>query len=128
MALPNDITLNPQNSGGANVATAFAFVTEKDQKSIRRVTATALTAPQTLTIQHQSRVQGGLKVNSHQIREDLTKIDTLKGQVTMNAWLVINLPEGQTAIGVQDVKDVIGHIAELCKVSGYVEKILAGES
>lgn len=128
MALNTDITLNPQNYGGANVSTVFTFVTEKDQKSIRRVTATALTAPNTLTVQHQVRKVGALDVNSHQVRIDLTAIDTNVGAVQANVWTVINLPAGQTAITAAHVKDMFGQIAALLATAGVMDKILAGES
>lgn len=128
MALTTDIALNPQNYGGANVTTTFVFVTEKDQKSIRRVTATALTTPNTLTVQHQLRKVGALNVNSHQIRLDFSAVDTNAGLVTANVWTVINLPAGQTAITAAHIKDMFGQIAALGATAGVMDKILAGES
>lgn len=128
MALTSDITVNPQNFGGANVATTFVFVTEKDQKSTRRVTATALTTPNTLTIQHSLRKQGGRDVNSHQIRIDLTAVDVLAGPVAASSWLVFNLPVGQTAITAQHIKDMCGQIAHLITQAAVMDKLLAGES
>lgn len=128
MALPADITVNPTGFGGANVATTFVFVTEKDQKSIRRVTSTALTTPNTLTTQHTLRKQGGKDVNSHQVRIDFTANDALVGPVTASAWLVFNLPVGQTAITSQNIKDMCGQIGHLITQVGFMDKLLAGES
>lgn len=128
MALPNDVTLNPNGFGGANVNTVFAFITEKDQKSIRRVTATALTAPYTLTIAHQARKQGVLDADSHLIRLDLEKTDTVAGKVAARGWLSLEVPRGQTAIAASDVKDLVGHLVSLWTQTGYADKILAGES
>lgn len=128
MALANDIILNPNGFGGANVNTTFAFITEKDQKSIRRVTATALTAPNTLTIAHQVRKQGSLDVDSHLVRLDLTKADALAGLVTASAWLSISFPKGQSAITLSDIKDMVGQLVDLWTETGYADKIMAGES
>lgn len=128
MALTADLALNPTTFGGANVTTTFVFVTEKDQKSIRRVTATALTTPNTLTVQHTLRKSGGKDVNSHQVRIDLTANDPLLGPVTANAWLVFNLPVGQTVITAANIKDMCGQISHLITQAGVMDKLLAGES
>ncbi len=128
MALPTDLALNPNGFGGANAVTNYAFVTEKDQKSIRRVTATALTSPQTLTIQHQERKTGSIIADSHQIRVDLNKVDPVLGSITASVWLVVNLPRLQTVITASDVKDLVGHVVHTWVTTGYADKILAGES
>lgn len=128
MALPADITVNPTNFGGANVSTVYVFVTEKDKKSIRQVTATALTTPNILTIQHTLRKQGGKDVNSHQVRIDFTANDALAGPVSASVWTVFNLPVGQTAITAQHIKDMVGQIGHLVTQAGFMDKLLAGES
>lgn len=128
MALPADLVLNPNGFGGANAATTYSFVTESNQKAIRRVTATALTSPQTLTIQHQERKSGAVLSDSHQIRVDLNKVDTNLGTVTASAWLVVSLPRGQTAITAADIKDLVGHVVHAWVTTGNADKILAGES
>lgn len=128
MALTTDLALNPQNYGGANVTTTFVFVTEKDQKSLRRVTATALTSPDTLTVQHTLRKQGSLDVDSHLVRRDLTKTDVLQGPVTASVWCSLNYPKGQTAITADDIKRMFGEVAALLCAAGIMDKVLAGES
>lgn len=128
MALPTDITVNPQNFGGANVSTTFVFVTEKDQKSVRRVTSTALTTPNTLTVQHSLRKISGKDVNSHLVRIDLAAVDVLAGPVSAASWLSFNLPVGQTAITAQHIKDMCGQIAHLITQATFMDKLLAGES
>lgn len=128
MALPTDITVNPTGFGGANVPTTFVFVTEKDQKSVRRVTATALTTPNTLTVQHSLRKIGGKDANSHLVRIDLSAVDALAGPVASAAWLSFHLPVNQTAITAQNIKDMCGQIAHLITQVGFMDKLLAGES
>lgn len=128
MALASDITVNPNGFGGANVATTFSFVTESNQKAIRRVTSTALTTPNTLTVQHSTRNQSGKVVDSHNIRIDLTKIDADLGEVQDSVWTNINHVRGQSAITASDLKDMFGQIADLLTETGYFDKILAGES
>lgn len=120
----NDITLNPQSFGGQNEDKVYSLVSVGDTGSLRRVSATSTSTPETLTIGHRSAVEKGLTVNQHMVRTDTTLLDPNKGEVKVSAWLVIRVPKGTTVVTATVIKDQIGRLLAFEQASGALDKIL----
>lgn len=126
--IANDLTLNPGSYGGTAADLVFVlggFPTSTS--SLRRVTATALTEPNSLLVSHQTVKRGDITYSRHLIRRDRILIDTLKGNVKGSAWLTIEAPNGVTVWTPAVLKDIVGHLASTYMGSGVMDKILAGE-
>lgn len=120
----NDITLNPQSFGGQNEDKVYSLVSVGDTGSLRRVSATSTSTPETLTIGHRSAVEKGLTVNQHMVRTDIILLDPDKGEVKVSAWLVIRVPKGTTVVTTTVIKDQIGRLLAFEQASGALDKIL----
>lgn len=124
----NDISLNPQAYAGQNASKTYSLVGwGGDASSIRRVSATALTTPETLTVSHRQGKVNGILTDQHLIRMDLNKNDTLAGPVKLSAWLSLNVPKGQTAITTQDIYDMVGRLIAFEQGANVLTKILNSE-
>lgn len=131
MALSNDLTLNPGSYGGTagDKVYKLVFPASPTSGSLRRVAATALTAPESVTINHRVISKSdGIKVNQHQIRADETVISTLAGAQKIEAWMVIKAPEGVSEVTAAKVKDLVGRMFAAWMGGGNADAILAGES
>lgn len=128
----NDITLNPQAFGGANADKTYSLVLPLGtDASLRRVSATSSTTPETLKIAHQSSsTKYGietLRYDRHLIRLDEAFIDPIKGPGALNAWFVLNNPVGTSVITNQKILDITGRLIAFMRTSGYMDKILNSE-
>lgn len=127
--IANDLTLNPGPYGGTAADLVFVLGGyPTSTSSLRRVTATALTEPNSLLISHQTVKRGDVTYNRHLVRRDRVLIDTLKGNVKGSAWLTLEAPNGVTVWTPAVLKDLVGHLVSTYMSSGVMDKILAGES
>lgn len=127
--IANDLTLNPGSYGGTAANLVFVLGGyPTSTSSIRRVTATALTEPNSLLISHQTAVRGGVTYDRHLLRRDRTLIDSLQGNVKGSAWLTIEAPRGVAVWTPSVIKDMVGHLVSAYMGSGVMDQILAGES
>lgn len=69
-----DITLN--DGQGTPAAHVFSYIAQKDGRVIRSEMAAPAEEPLTLTQAHTERKSGALKIHSHLLRIDKTKLDT----------------------------------------------------
>lgn len=123
----NDITLNPQPYGGANADKVFSLVGwGGDSSSIRRVSATASTAPDTLKVSHRETKQGKVVYDDHMVRRDLTVVDPILGPVTVSAWIVVKMPRGTSAT-VAQAKNTLGEAVDFLMEAGATDKFLNSE-
>lgn len=128
-----DIILNPTSFGGANVNKTYSLVLPLgSDTSIRRVSATASTLPETLKIAHQQQTvsSGGaskLTYYQHLIRLDQAFNDPIYGQGNLSAWLVMRDPIGTSVITSQHRLDLIGRLLAFEQTAGYLDKILNNE-
>lgn len=127
-----DIPLNPTAFGGTNASKTYSLVLPLGtESSIRRVSSTAATFPETLKIAHQqssvSNEVGKLTYNQHLIRLDQSFTDPVKGSGQLSAWLVVRNPIGTTAITGQMIIDLVGRLLAFEQTSGYLDKILNNE-
>lgn len=124
----NDITLNPQTFGGQNVNKVYSLVGwGSDTSTTRRVSATATTTPETLTVSHRDTKSGSLTTSQHLVRTDIELADPVVGRVTMSAWLVIRVPQGTSVITSQVIKDQVGRLIAFEQAAGAIDKILNSE-
>lgn len=124
----DDITLNPQTFGGQNVDKVYSlFSWGGDTSTIRRVSATANTTPETLTVSHRQTKAGVVTTNQHMIRVDISLTDPILGQVVVSAWLVIRVPLGTTIVTDQVIKDQVGRLLAFEQSAGALAKILNSE-
>lgn len=127
-----DITLNPTAFGGTNANKVYSLVLPLgNDSSIRRVSSTAATTPETLKISHQissaKNEVGVIQYGQHLIRLDEVFTDVAKGTGQLSAWMVIRNPLGTTAITSQKIIDIIGRLLAFEQSSGYLDKILNNE-
>lgn len=122
------IAINPQSFGGANASTSYALVGLTGiAASLRRVSATAATAPDTLTISHQGSKRGSVSTDRHMVRVDKTYIDLVKGPVVVSAWLVIEVPKEAAIVTLTEVKEVVGRLLAFEQGSGNIDKLYNSE-
>lgn len=122
------IAINPNTYGGANVSTSYALVGLTGiAASLRRVSATAATAPDTLTISHQGSKRGSIDTDRHMVRVDKTYIDPIKGPVVTSAWMVIEVPKGTSVVTLTEVKEVVGRLVAFEQASGNIDKLVNSE-
>lgn len=127
--IANDLTLNPGSYGGTAANLVFVLGGyPTPTSSLRRVTATALTEPNSLLISHQSVVRGGVTYDRHLVRRDRTLIDSLAGNVKGSAWITMEAPRGVSVWTPSVMKDMVGHLVSAYMGSGVMDQILAGES
>lgn len=124
----NNLVVNPQTFGGANASTTYSLVGFSGANaSIRRDSATAATAPDTLTISHRDEKRNGRPTHQAMVRIDKVFQDTLLGPVTLSAWLVIAIPKGTTIINTTAVKEVVGRVLAIEQASGAIDKLINSE-
>lgn len=128
-----DLILNPSAFGGANVNKTYSLVLPLGtDTSIRRVSATSATLPETLKIAHQRQqvINPGfapLVYNQHLIRFDTAFNSAIFGQGTESAWFVIRNAVGVTEFTTQNRLDQIGRLLAFEQTAGYLDKILNNE-
>lgn len=126
--IANDLTLNPGSYGGTAADLVFVLGGyPTPTSSVRRVSATALTEPNSLLISHQSVIRNSITYDRHLVRRDRVLIDTARN-IKGSAWLTIEAPRGVTAWTAENVKDLVGHLVSCYMISGVMDKILAGEA
>lgn len=126
--IANDLTLNPGSYGGTAADLVFVLGGyPTPTSSVRRVSATALTEPNSLLISHQSVIRNSITYDRHLVRRDRVLIDTARN-IKGSAWLTIEAPRGVTAWTAGNVKDLVGHLVSCYMISGVMDKILAGEA
>lgn len=123
-----DITINPSSTGGANANNLYKLIGfPTNDSSLRRVTATAGTTPEELTVKHQSLKRGALTYQRHLLRVDQTFIDSIQGPVKVAAWVVVEHPQGVSAVALTQQNEVLGRLHAALAVSGLKDAVLAGE-
>lgn len=127
-----DISLNPTAFGGTNAAKVYSLVLPLGtDTSLRRVSATSATTPETVKISHQSSSSknevGVIQYQQHLVRLDQSFVDTIKGTGQLSAWMVLRNPIGTTAITSQMIIDIIGRLFAFEQTAGALDKILNNE-
>lgn len=124
----NAITLNPQTFGGANANKVYDLVSwGGDNSSLRRVSSTATTTPETLAISHREFKEGAVTVDQHLIRLDEVLTDPVLGQTKLSAWMVIRVPRGTSVVTNQKILDIVGRLIALEQGVGNITRILNSE-
>lgn len=126
--IANDLTLNPGSYGGTAANLVFVLGGyPTPTSSIRRVQATALTEPNSLTISHQLVTRDGLQYARRMARRDRSLIDPILGTKKGSVWLATDIPLGTSVFTNAVVKDMIGHLASFWMTAGVTDAFLAGE-
>jgi hypothetical protein len=124
----NDISLNPTSFGGTNAAKVYSLVGwGGDSSSLRRVSATAASNPETLTISHRESKDGAITTDQHLVRLDESIVDPLLGRVVFSAWLVVRVPRGTSVITLAKIKDIVGRLIAFEQASNAIDQILNSE-
>lgn len=128
MAFNTDITLNPSTHGGTGGDLTYSEVAyiNSGEGKLRRVSATASTAPDELTISHREQ-PGKVKADQHLVRIDTVFSDPVLGPVTLSSWVVMRVPKGTSVVSVAGIKDQLGRLIHFLRTTGYVEKLLNSE-
>lgn len=125
------LSLNPNGSitlDGTNSAKVFDLVDFPSQgQSVRRVAATALTTPETLTISHRDFVEKGQPMHQHLVRMDIAALSALGVKQPCAAWLVVKHPGDNVTVTPAMIKDMVYRLFRLMTTTGYLDKIINGE-
>lgn len=117
---------DPQTlTGDAASSHAYALRSILDGKSLRAVATAPVNAPETLTLSHQVSSRGGIPLDRHLVRLDLTKINALGVPVVISFYVTIEVPQDAivTAAMVKDMRtQMTGFL-----VDANLTKILNGE-
>lgn len=128
MSLATDQTLNPGSYGGAAADKVYNLINAPTPTStLRRVSSTATTAPDRLTISHRQSKKGSISRDDHLIRIDEQFNDPVMGSGDFSAWLSIQVPRGTSVVTAQLVKNQVGRVIAAWMASGNADKILNGE-
>lgn len=125
----NDVSSNPttQLTGASNSAKTFSLVEMDGGRSLRRVSSTAATAPELLTISHEKRKSGSYDYDAHLVRFDFQETDPAKGLVQYGARFVLDVPRGTTVVTSQKLIDCVGRLLDFIRASGNLDKIINSE-
>lgn len=129
--LPNDITLNANTyigTAGDKVYNLVSLDNTAGSGTLRRVAATALTTPETLRISHRTTKKGDVTYDQHLVRLDESSNDPLLGSLQASAWFVVVIPRGSTTATATTAKTLTGRVIHSVLQSGYLDKVLNGES
>lgn len=129
--IENDVTLNANTYIGTPGDKTYNLVSLDNTAgsgTLRRVSATALTAPETLRISHRTIKKGNVTFDQHLVRLDETGSDPLLGTLSGSSWFVTLVPRGSTVITANTSKSLTGRLIHALLKSGYFDKLLNGES
>lgn len=82
--------------------------------------------PETLSVNHTESKAGGLPLDRHLIRLDLSKSTASGAVVKASFYVVMEVPR-DPVITAAMLKDMKTQMVNLLAVSGYMDKLLAGE-
>lgn len=129
MGFALDISLNPNAFGGENVAKVFEDVGYVDNGTgrLRRVAATAMTAPETLTVSHRrTKESSGVSVDQHLVRLDNQIVTAGAGTVKYSCWLVIRNPVGVSEVTAALIKSQVGRLVAFQQAANATDNLLNG--
>ena len=121
MAFSQDITL----AGDASSSRVYAETSQKDGNTIRKVASAPLNAPEVLQIKHQESSRGGVPLDRHVVRLDLTKITSAGLPVIASVYMTFEVPR-DSAVTVAMIKDMRTQMNNFT-VDANVVKLLNGE-
>ena len=116
-----DITL----AGDSSSTRTYSLRSVTDGKAIRANPSAPLNAPETLTINHQKSSRGGIPLDRHLVRLDLTKINASGAPVVASVYVTIEVPE-DTVITAAMIKDMRTQMQNFW-VDANVTKLLNSE-
>lgn len=117
-----DITL----AGDSSSTRTYSLTSNVNGNSVRANPLAPLNAPETLTIKNQQSTRGGIALDRHLVRLDLTKINGANQPVVASVYVTIEVPR-DTVITAAIIKDMKTQMVNLLAVAGNVDKILNGE-
>lgn len=123
------LSVNHNTLGGTLGTKVYDLVSfPTGTQSLRRISATSATTPQSLSIAHSDVKVGGEAYKQHMVRMDHTYTDLVKGPQTASCWLVIRHPNnGSTIITSAVLKDVVGGVLAVEQTAGAFDKLLNSE-
>jgi len=120
--LLDDITL----VGDSASTRMYSLKSVTDGNSIRGASTAPLNAPETLTIKHSVSSRGGIQLDRHLVRLDLTKINGAFQPVVGSVYVNFEVPRDSVFTAAM-IKDMKTQMVNLLAVAGNVDKLLAGE-
>lgn len=131
--LTNDLVVTDNGTGtkpGALGAKTYSLLSVAEAKSVRRIAATALSTPQTMTISHElkgknwaARARSLVRADIQNIGVDLASVGNIVPSAAV--YLVIDRPvnTGGT-LTATDVKNLVGAVLDVIMASGQLDKLL----
>jgi hypothetical protein len=116
-----DITL----AGDSSSTRTYSLTSVAEGNSFRANPAAPLNAPETLSIKHQQSSRGGIALDRHLARLDLTKINSAGTPVQASLYVTIEVPR-DSAITATMIKDMRTQMQNFW-VDANVAKLLNAE-
>jgi len=124
-----DVALNPSTYGGAATSKTYSLLGNASiSESLRRVSATANSTPETLQIKHRDIKVKDVATGQHLVRLDKLFTDPVKGECQLSARLIIEVPKGTSVVTNQEILDIVGRLIAFEQASGNLDKILNAET
>jgi hypothetical protein len=121
--LLQDITL----AGDASSSRIYSWKSPISPGGILRINSSApVGLPETLSVNHTESKQGGLPLDRHLVRLDLSKSTALGVVVRGSFYVVMEVPRDPIFTAAM-LKDMKTQMVNLLAVSGNMDKLIAGE-
>lgn len=119
---PTDITL----TGDSASTRTYALRSITDGNAIRAVATAPANQPEVLTVKHQVSSRGGIPLDRHLVRLDLSKEDS-EGTVVMGSvYLTVEVPRN-SAFTAAMAKDMKTQLVNFINTATYADKLLNSE-
>ncbi|DAD51270.1 coat protein [ssRNA phage Zoerhiza.1_6] len=113
------------SAGDSSSTRTYSLRSILDGSSVRANSAAPLNAPETLTIKHSKSSRGGIPLDRHLARFDLTKINSSSAPVVASVYVNIEVPE-DAVITAAIIKDMRTQLTNFLS-DANVAKLLNGE-
>ena len=116
-----DITL----AGDSSSTRTYSLRSIVDGSTVRANASAPVNAPETMTIKHGVSSRGGIPLDRHLVRLDLTKINSASNPVTASLYVTAEVPQ-DAAITAAMIKDMRTQLQNFW-IDANVVKLLNGE-
>jgi hypothetical protein len=104
----------------------YALVSIQDGNTVRANPLAPVNAPETMQVKHQLSSRGGVPLDRHLARLDLTKINSLSAPVVASVYMTLEVPR-DAAITLAMIKDMRTQLTNFVNTAGNIEKLLNNE-
>jgi hypothetical protein len=104
----------------------YSLTSIQDGSTVRANALAPVNAPETMQVKHQLSSRGGVPLDRHLVRLDLTKINALGAPVVASVYVTLEVPR-DSAITIAMIKDMRTQMVNFLTTAGVPEKLLNNE-